>query len=457
VPREIILGQRITTLQSYINHPAQSGITLSSLAALEQSVDPNANERSIQAFYSAFNTLGTHLFPADHVSLDEILPGDSSAAQLLALTKLEGRFDTYAIDFSLGNTLGQGVQLSGDAAAPSGADCVGTPVAITLPHPITLGFAKDPSVLTYYAVRLTAKARVLFSPFGDLTLKAYAAAQPFGSRIGPPDAQFTTQNVTANSSRTSASTTTLANAIPNLPVLDNDSAGQGRGWDTQQVLGNYFSHLNPGARAAQTISSDALEDAYQIAMAPNPWEGKLYTIMNDAGIDPFLRNFDGSRTASIWAPLFPPGQDVSQSSQFQSLVRKYFATPAQSNQGSSSAIQGTLIKGLTNYINSMRNGHGEDGESIYIARLKNPLLNHDGKPLPASSFTVLDQTQFKTSWNTHRDAALTEQGRVGYSVKFIAFDSLTQHKNPSNGTDSWSNDLPSGDPDNQGDVPFIRH
>src|SRR5690606_19908182 len=53
-----------------------------------------------------------------------------------------------------------------------------------------------PEVLTYYAVKGEANYIGLFYPFGDrekgISLKAYAAAKPFGGRVGPmlfaPDA-----------------------------------------------------------------------------------------------------------------------------------------------------------------------------------------------------------------------------------------------------------------------------
>ena len=58
---------------------------------------------------------------------------------------------------------------------------------IPVPFLIT-GFVKNPRILTYYAVKAEAKYTGLFFPFTKtqgLTLKAYAAAKPFGGRVGP--------------------------------------------------------------------------------------------------------------------------------------------------------------------------------------------------------------------------------------------------------------------------------
>src|SRR5581483_6971778 len=64
-----------------------------------------------------------------------------------------------------------------------------------------IGVFKTPQSHVFYAVKLTAKAHLLFNPFplgkpdDGIDLTAYATAQPFGSRIGP---SFPTQQDVQN-------------------------------------------------------------------------------------------------------------------------------------------------------------------------------------------------------------------------------------------------------------------
>ena len=49
-----------------------------------------------------------------------------------------------------------------------------------------LGFVKNPDILTYYAVKGESYFTGLMSPFtSPIKMVAYAAAKPFGGRIGP--------------------------------------------------------------------------------------------------------------------------------------------------------------------------------------------------------------------------------------------------------------------------------
>ncbi len=69
----------------------------------------------------------------------------------------------------------------------SSAQCDSSKTALPVPGYIT-GFAKNPNMLTYYAVKGEARFAGLFFPFtasDGVLLKAYSAAKPFGGRIGP--------------------------------------------------------------------------------------------------------------------------------------------------------------------------------------------------------------------------------------------------------------------------------
>lgn len=67
--------------------------------------------------------------------------------------------------------------------------CAGTKTALPVPAYIT-GFTKNTNLMTYYAVKGEANFSGLFYPFRSqapqgIRLSAYAAAKPFGGRIGP--------------------------------------------------------------------------------------------------------------------------------------------------------------------------------------------------------------------------------------------------------------------------------
>jgi len=67
------------------------------------------------------------------------------------------------------------------------ANCGATKTALPVPGFI-FGFTKNPEVLTYYAVKSSAKFVGIFYPFADKTgveLKAYSVAKPYGGRVGP--------------------------------------------------------------------------------------------------------------------------------------------------------------------------------------------------------------------------------------------------------------------------------
>jgi Putative Flp pilus-assembly TadE/G-like len=468
VPKEVLLRLRIKTLNEYVNAKPQIGLTKDAVDQFLNTPDPLAYERSVLAFNSAYYTLGNHTFSTDSISMDELLPQDSSNAALLVLKDLRTHFDIYAVDLTDGST-----QLN---ASTNASPCVATLIPITLPKVgLTLGVYKDPSILTYYAIRLKAKAQVLFSPFGDMDLKAYSAAQPFGSRIGPSTAEFATADGTVPSGLLPQLQFNIARKIPNLPVQKEDSAAQKKGWDTQDVVGTLYQQFASGSGRAipQVISSQDMENTYAAAMAPNPWEGNLYNIINDQGKDYFLKNFDlgpnnPSRlpTASFWAPILSPGKaGDGAKDQIMTSMKDLFVEDVQGNGTAPDALQailGQVLNGLETYINtSLTSENGENGESTNVVKITNPFKKLDTSGAPQNiggdpKIFMTDTKAFKTSWNSVYYGTLRDLGRVGYSVKFVSFDSLTSHKNTSNGTDSWTNDI-DADQESSQDFPFLKH
>jgi hypothetical protein len=92
----------------------------------------------------------------------------------------------YATFFStFAANSGSSDEINVAAGTPMEAACASSKTALPVPGYI-LGFYKNPQVLTYYAVKGEANFMGLMNPFGNaINLKAYAAAKPFGGRVGP--------------------------------------------------------------------------------------------------------------------------------------------------------------------------------------------------------------------------------------------------------------------------------
>lgn len=164
-----------------------------------------ANERSIKAFYSAYRNLGneTDRELKDSFVLTEISPkpfrdgSENSLSNLLIPATQAGSLNKYYLDLRLylvnyayfysmlatqsvatndtDNNYGTGIE----------GECQMIKVAIPVPG-YPMGFDKNPDVMTYYAVKGEADFVGLFNPFNKaIKLTAYAAAKPFGGRIGP--------------------------------------------------------------------------------------------------------------------------------------------------------------------------------------------------------------------------------------------------------------------------------
>ncbi|OFZ19798.1 MAG: hypothetical protein A2X94_17145 [Bdellovibrionales bacterium GWB1_55_8] len=455
LPRELILRLRIRTLQSYVNAAPVNALDKGKADALSSGADPMKHERTINAFLSAYNTLGNHTFASDSIYMDELLPEGEFGANLLKLKDNKVSFDAFSMDLSTG----------------AGTGCKPKPTPITLPRSgVSIGVYKDPTVLTYYAIRLKAKAKVLFSPFGEMELKAYSAAQPFGSRIGPMlDPNQLMRDAYPTLAIDPTVHVTLAGKIPNLPVFESDNASTGKGWDSMKVGGAMFQALG----STGVVNQSNFQRAYQVAMAPNPWELRHYNILVDTPAHNMVRNYDIQGKASIWAPVFPPGVGTNVSDEMrQALDELYPNAPAGSAITTGSASGTALLQlrngirdGMTEYISNLMKGKGEGGEGYKIVHIRDPLtfqgpaLAAGGAPakIPASGGMVeTNARNIMTSWDANQASDDMRQGRVGYSVKFVSFETLTTKNTTTNGLETWTNEVNAGGEGEQ-DLPLLNH
>lgn len=202
-PRAVELAIRIRNLEFIMNRPAinqgvcangsaPNGLTRCSKAITEIEQEMKlGNERLIKAFYSGFRNLGNgddnemkYSFTLSEIAPQPVFdPKETSASNLLVKAPYEKPWVdlklmmiNYAIFYS--------AMIPRADSKTSGA-CDISRVAIPVPG-YPLGFYKNPDVLTYYAVKGEAEFVGMFNPFGKaVKLQAYAAAKPFGGRIGP--------------------------------------------------------------------------------------------------------------------------------------------------------------------------------------------------------------------------------------------------------------------------------
>lgn len=220
-PEALELAFRIRNLEMIMNRPPVNEITLDNVQSFQGQADEiGFNERPMKAFWSAYRNLGGGVYKDNntkssgaveelsrYLKLTElapqpftanpnsvsgflipttfVYPGSSGSAlqkhyvdlQLMPVN-LATMFSTF-VDTTNKNVGMDGVEME--------ATCGISKSALPVPGYI-MGFNKNPEVMTYYAVKAESKFIGLFYPLSDrsgIKLTAYAAAKPFGGRIGP--------------------------------------------------------------------------------------------------------------------------------------------------------------------------------------------------------------------------------------------------------------------------------
>lgn len=214
------LAFRMRNLEYIMNRPPISEIceagcsnTRSGLINEESSTGLGLNERPIKAFTAALKSLSGGRFknymgaslkireisPKPYTTSDNrlsgfLIPGTSTypingggsplTKYYLDLVPLIANYATFFTTFASrsGNLAELGIPEAGSVTTE--ASCASTKTALPVPGYI-LGFMKNPQILTYYALKGEAPYQGLLNPFGTINLHAYAAAKPYGGRIGP--------------------------------------------------------------------------------------------------------------------------------------------------------------------------------------------------------------------------------------------------------------------------------
>ncbi len=203
-PRAVELALRIRNLEYVMNREAVSNVcaggstSLTNCSKAISSIDTKilGNERIVKAFYSGFRNLGNDIDNEmkNSFTLTELPPkkikydNSADASNLLIPSGKLGSYERQWLDLKLmmvNYAIFYAAMIPRADDRTSGA-CDISKVAIPVPG-YPLGFYKNPSVLTYYAVKGEAEFVGMFNPFqeGAVKLQAFAAAKPMGGRIGP--------------------------------------------------------------------------------------------------------------------------------------------------------------------------------------------------------------------------------------------------------------------------------
>ena len=197
-PKALELAMRIRNLEKVVNRQAitesvcMNGGDCTAVNTYENE-NLLGNERIVKAFYSGYRNLGNHIDSEmkNTFKLKELAPTEydnpnasNPSNLLLPADKL---YPKQYLDLKL-MMVNYAVFYNAFLAKATGGisgECPVSKMAIPVPG-YPMGFYKNPSVLTYYAVKGEAEFVGMFNPINEpIKLHAYAAAKPMGGRIGP--------------------------------------------------------------------------------------------------------------------------------------------------------------------------------------------------------------------------------------------------------------------------------
>lgn len=466
LPRTALLRARIDNIEEALNlNLALEGLgsvtitdqTMGALRGVNKPLD--YYERPIQAYLSAKNNLpqiGEENGNFAEVELTELVPNRTGSVEpninlknpptLVKFIDLVGRASFANSAFAT-------------IAGPDRGNCQQYR-ELRVINRFPFGITKDPNVLTYYAVRLQAKARLLFSPFGGngvVTLSAYSAAKPFGSRVGrhlnpedTPDGSLRMMSAKAFVGRSIdgtgigvGDTNILARQMfPNVLVADGDTTSDVQGFTTN-------AHLGYLAGAVRTLGN--LRYGPRLAGAYAPWEIGFYN--PPANYDQeIIGKFEdnpifGGNFFSLVAPVFPVNGNGGEDLRFiKDRVLQYLVQDLTDTNTLGGQFKVFLDAVLDDTRFAVLQGYLTQSKETMFHYIPDPLLS-DAPDLVAyakavgSRFTVAGMPSAHkrqlTSWNNQKTATDgpemnvepnselgLDMGRSGYSVRFVSFSSL---------------------------------
>ncbi len=326
---------------------------------------------------------------------------EPSGGQYLSIIEHKMRASMFYFDF---NVVGDG--------------CVGRPRSLDFDD-MTVGVTKDQPIITYFAVRLASKPSFMFMPqaWSESVFprfEAFAAAKPFGSRIGPEstaDPLVPVPNRPGNASRSI-----------NFSFRPGDQLGI-----MNSKIMAYLDGLHPfnGAGRPEGNQDRGWPDpdkganlrlALQAIRAPTIFDAAFYTIHPDPNA---AQDYIESDYAAALYPDYleagGPNNEIIQ--QNAPSTRPYFPEgvgPAQTGEG-------WIAQFARNVAGNQSYGRyateGAASHSTVLATNGLPEVNEGN----ANEFGWATKAQLHSGWTPPN-----RPGRIGYSVKFIGFDALVR-------------------------------
>lgn len=296
----------------------------------------------------------------------------------------------------------------------AGSGCVAVPQKTDF-IPIVAGFEKNQEIMTYFAIKVSATPRLLFMPAkwiesGFPKLEAFAAAKPFGSRIGP---KKTTDFLVPTPGRPNNT-----NPMVNFSFIPNDNLGI---LNTKRLalFDRFHPYNSAGFPDGNQISGWPEPDrannrsALQLARAPTIFDAIFYTVFPDPGSN--INN------------------DYEEADQALALFPDFLEASAPDN----TLINIPAMGGNTPYyrnLSSQNKGPGwiqvnapPDGGTDYGSYAREQLGSHSTTGVTGFEFVSENPNDFGFATKEQIHSGWTprgEKGRIGYSVKFVPFDGL---------------------------------
>ncbi len=411
-PRNIINLMRIETLEKFLNAPAKKDVQKDTIDTLEHSsIDAEVSERTIQSFKSALSNLNNEVIPHNSVIMQELQNSNQ-----ITINPVKASFNAY-VQYINGATAGNDT-ICNSKIIPFAAKS--TPV----------GVVKASTTPVHYAVKIKAKAHLLFLPIRDgIELEAVAAAKPFGSRIGPAglsESDFV-ENIQPGSVNgdpvNDCHDQSVKCNVPNLKVTDTET---------------FYSQSYLKSLAAIGVENNSYNfKGMSNAMAPQPHEVGHYNIIPPPVDDmkfefiPYGTNKD-SNIYRFYAPIFTGAGNPTQ--KISAFMDEVFGLTQVSGTGSFGidmmALKSTLQSQLINYVTGpMNSGQAtsEHGETTTFAAIELPMA-----PAPSpgpivtanpNNFWLTRSEEVISSWApafVRHSSGNDFKPRFGYSVKFVA-------------------------------------
>ncbi|MBI1861710.1 MAG: pilus assembly protein [Deltaproteobacteria bacterium] len=301
----------------------------------------------------------------------------------------------------------------------AGDGCVGQPGFENFDDMIA-GFNKTQSIVTYFAVKLTSRPQMLFMPekWAEAAfpkLEAFAAAKPFGSRIGP-DTSADQRLPVPNRPGTN-------NRMLNFSMIPNDQLGI-----MNTKLMALLDSLHPfngvgrpqGNQQTGWPDPDRPQDLrtpLAIVRAPNVFDSMFFTVFPDPN------HTDDYLEPQYASALFPDYTEAGDPASNSVIDIPDTRTPAYLPSGVGSRNKGQ------GWIQENADATGTSGP--YAGYAEEKVGSHSIKSAigaggvvttgNAADFGFATPDMIHSAWSPEG-----KPGRIGYSVKFIGMDALTR-------------------------------